>query len=428
MLVDDAPSSGAGSGERGGGGWYLTVVMRRVGLCFVVLIGCRGPAPGPALDGALADAAADAPLTDAATDAPLTDAATDAAADGPTDAAVDASPDAGIPFTSPRIDQAYGLRCTDSRRALGMAAWVLADGSIFSCRGYSVNNTFRKSYAHVCRPDGTQASGPEADELWQCFGLSDGRMVMHHTHVADVYVAQPSPMQVGSIPGDLQNLLDVDGSIYVLRPELTRYDGVTLAPISTSPALPLPNSWVWRCGSPTRVLGALDGNQLVRIDPLTWTIDPSYPAVPLSAPPWTATARVLVRRDCTAVLVVKVAAGVRFDVYDPAGALARSFTLALPLPGTMIFDHQGRLLLDFEGPQPIDLRLARVDVTAGRLDPSFGVGGLAELAIPGVDTTPMASPTANLLAVAPDASLVAVVWSATGMYRSTQYVRVLVDD
>ncbi|HVV83147.1 MAG TPA: hypothetical protein VHE35_08700 [Kofleriaceae bacterium] len=171
----------------------------------------------------------------------------------------------------------------------------------------------------------------------------------------------------------------------------------------------------------------LTEHHLVRIDPPTWTIDTSYAAVSLGQSP-PATTQVAVRDDCTVVVMAATAEGTRFDVYTTDGAPSRSFTLALPWPRNALFDRDGRLVLDFDVPQPIDLRLARVNLSLGGLDPAFGDAGLADLEIPGVDSTPGSVRYARLVAVAPDGSLIAAVWTEEGQERTVEYARVLVDD
>lgn len=382
-------------------------MSRRVGraLALIILAACRGadqapadaaPAPGDgaslddaAVTDAPADAATDAPA-DAAPDAPLdahadapADAALDAPTDAPTDAAIDAGldapTDAAVEFVSPRYDTAFGAHCGEYGHATIEPMVVLGDGTVLSA--VSHQGAFSFGGFSACRPDGTVARYSPGSTMWSHYLLSDGRLVGRYSSPPGGVVVTPSMTLVGSLADStpFYDVFDAAGRIFVLRNGERQYDAETLAPL---PLVAHPTRALRRCGPPAAARPALVqvGDQLVRVDPITWAPDPTYVPVSLAG-----ALGILSDDDCSVVVVLPAVTGRQLRVHDGNGNLVR--TVALPLGGesAMFLDHQGGVILSFDLPSPM-IRLARVDLVHGGLDPAFGAGGRADLVIPGTES------------------------------------------
>lgn len=422
-------------------------------LGLTLLASCRDE--GVIVDDATADAAVDAPIdasaaaadaaaVDAVIDAP-TDAPTDAATDAPPDAAtppdapldaaidapLDAATDAGIPFTSPRIDTAFAGHCGVGGRGVFVRPMeVRLDGSALTDIYWQLSGT---TTLQVCHADGT-ATGVGIGQVWDRRLLSDGRIVVRVSSPSPAQVYAPDLTHLGALTGSglFSDAFDLAGVIYLtLAGSSSGWDATTFVPLGpvVAPVRPLAHC------SMNKVLVTTPAG-VRRFDVPTSTFDAAYPAVPVSAAAGT---KVLVDTDCALVIVdgEQGPAGRAVTVHDVDGQLTATSQLAVTGETAMHLDHRGGLILSFPTTAAVDLRLARFDLGAGTLDPAFGVGGRADLDLPGVDwfdgqgsfshfdVRSVGADAAGNLAIFVDH--VACSPAPVGCFSGASYARVLVD-
>jgi hypothetical protein len=351
----------------------------RTALLVTAIAACRGGAE-PSPDASEADARSsgdDAAMSDAAPDDAPTDAPTDAATDAPTDAAVDA---AG-PLASPRVDTTFGLRCDESQQASIYPMKVQRDGTVLS--KVSTGLITVNAFFQACHPDGAVVRGSHGGStMWSAHLLSDERLIGRYTNAL---VVRPDMSLHGTLVGaaPFADAYDAGGIIYAVpftgAPRY--YDATTLAPLASAPGgARKPLAYCAETATlPATVLVA-GGAGIVRVDPTTWNELASYTSVPLVA-----TDQLLVEDDCSAVVISTDGAGRVVRGFAPDGTPRNTF--AMPIAGEIALhvDHHRGLIASFPSTMAIDLRLARIDLDAGGLDPAFGDAGFADLAVPGVD-------------------------------------------
>jgi hypothetical protein len=124
------------------------------------------------------------------------------------------------------------------------------------------------------------------------------------------------------------------------------------------------------------------GDRLVRVTAATWQDDPTFGVGGQVAIP---TGALLAVDAACRFAFVAPGATTTITSHDASGQAAAPITVGF-VTGTASaarYDTAGRLVVSSTDVDD-ELRLARVDLAAGGLDPSFGTAGIARLDIPGL--------------------------------------------
>jgi hypothetical protein len=214
--------------------------------------------------------------------------------------------------------------------------------------------------------------------------LDDGRLVVASTMLASTQVLTPTLTVAANLPAfpSMSTAVRANGQLDLASgssASVLRYDASTYvagAPVTATS----PTRTAWSCGPGSPYLLTRKGDRLVRVTAATWQDDPTFGVGGQVAIP---TGALLAVDAACRFAFVAPGATTTITSHDASGQAAAPITVGF-VTGTASaarYDTAGRLVVSSTDVDD-ELRLARVDLAAGGLDPSFGTAGIARLDVP----------------------------------------------